>query len=312
MRVFIAWSGSRSKAIAEILRRWVHKALPSSEPYMSTIDSLPGRDWLADVAQHLDGTNVGIMCYTRENLRSEWMLFEAGAIAKEVENHRLIPFLFDDLSPEHLPEPLRKYTASKVDRTGFKDVIEAIFQCTNGSMADDTQKLIDTHWPVLELQLQAIPLAAITSPIEGIWVDTIEPSHHMGILKIASTTNGLSIIGMEVDKAGEHVKSWESIAAGHKETRLDYVYESELRGSSEFIKGVTALSFRAPRNDHGTKIYCLYSGYYVDLFRKGNKLIPEKGDLRGTRINSEEAPALFEERDLKALVQKYRESQGQG
>lgn len=53
MRVFISWSGERSKYIAEAIRSWLPKVIQSLRPWMSQEDISAGARWLADVSSEL-------------------------------------------------------------------------------------------------------------------------------------------------------------------------------------------------------------------------------------------------------------------
>ena len=82
MRVFISWSGTKSRLLAEALRDWIPYVLPSAEPWMSATDIVPGARWSIEIASQLDTANVGIICLTPENIDAPWIMFEAGALSK--------------------------------------------------------------------------------------------------------------------------------------------------------------------------------------------------------------------------------------
>lgn len=86
MKVFISWSGSRSKAVASTLRQWLTDVLQNLKPWMSEMDILAGTRWSAEVARELSETKFGIICLTRSNVAEPWILFEAGAIARTLQD----------------------------------------------------------------------------------------------------------------------------------------------------------------------------------------------------------------------------------
>src|ERR1700743_130514 len=94
MKVFISWSGESSKALADVLRNWLPLVLHYVEPWMSDVDIDAGDRWADAVAKELEASNFGIICVTRENISSPWILFEAGALAKSLKGSRVIPLLF--------------------------------------------------------------------------------------------------------------------------------------------------------------------------------------------------------------------------
>lgn len=50
--------------------------------------------WGIELGKALRECKVGIICLTPENLKSNWMLFEAGALSTAMENSRVIPYRF--------------------------------------------------------------------------------------------------------------------------------------------------------------------------------------------------------------------------
>ena len=93
MKVFISWSGDRSQALAQALREWLPMVLHYVEPWLSQSDIEAGERWANEVAKELDASKFGIICITRENITSPWILFEAGALAKFMQEGRVIPLL---------------------------------------------------------------------------------------------------------------------------------------------------------------------------------------------------------------------------
>jgi hypothetical protein len=81
MKVFISWSGQKSRDVASALRDWLPLVINSVEPFMSSRDISAGARWQVEIARQLDTTDFGIVCVTRENQASKWLNFEAGALA---------------------------------------------------------------------------------------------------------------------------------------------------------------------------------------------------------------------------------------
>lgn len=81
MLVFLSWSGSRSKAVAETFSKWIVQVIQAVEPWISS-DIEKGARWNSEVAARLEQSRVGIICLTKENLDAKWILFESGALSK--------------------------------------------------------------------------------------------------------------------------------------------------------------------------------------------------------------------------------------
>src|SRR5208282_4320198 len=92
MKIFIGWSGERSKQLAKILYDWLPIVLQNVEPYMSE-EMDKGTRWASGVAEELESSNFGLFCMTRENLDAPWIHFEAGALSKVVAQSYVVPIL---------------------------------------------------------------------------------------------------------------------------------------------------------------------------------------------------------------------------
>ena len=108
MKVFISWSGQRSRAIGETLNDWIKCVLQATHPWMSTRDIDRGSLWFAEINDQLKDTAVGIVCLTQENKDSPWILFETGALAKGLSSSRVCTFLAD-LQSADLEDPLAQF-----------------------------------------------------------------------------------------------------------------------------------------------------------------------------------------------------------
>src|SRR6185369_14317031 len=122
MRVFVSWSGDRSRAIAEILRDWLPYVLPSAEPWMSSTDIERGSRWSLEISEQLDKANIGIICLTPENLEAPWILFEAGALSKALSRTLVCTYLFQ-VGPTDIKGPLSQFQASLATREDTKKLL---------------------------------------------------------------------------------------------------------------------------------------------------------------------------------------------
>jgi hypothetical protein len=105
VKVFISWSGDRSRQVAEALREWMPQVLQFVDPWLSARDIDKGARWGTDIANELSASHFGIICVTPENQMAPWLLFEAGAISKQVDQSRVTPYLFK-MRPSQLKQPL--------------------------------------------------------------------------------------------------------------------------------------------------------------------------------------------------------------
>jgi TIR domain len=115
MKIFISWSGERSEALATALKEWLPLVLHYAEPWLSRSDIDAGGRWGVEIAKELEACNFGIICITRENRDAPWILFEAGALAKSMQDGKVIPLLLD-LDKKEISGPLAQFQAKKVEQ----------------------------------------------------------------------------------------------------------------------------------------------------------------------------------------------------
>jgi TIR domain len=157
MKVFISWSGDRSQALAQALREWLPMVLHYVEPWLSQSDIEAGERWATEVAKELEASKFGIICITRENIASPWMLFEAGALAKFMQEGRVIPLLLG-IEFKDITGPLAQFQAKKVDKAGLTDVVNSINQISETKIPEvRLTPLFDTLWPALDKRVSEIP-----------------------------------------------------------------------------------------------------------------------------------------------------------
>lgn len=157
VKVFISWSGARSKALACALQEWLPLILQYAKPWVSEKDISAGERWAQAIAGELESSNFGILCITPENLRSEWIMFEAGALSKSMLDAKVIPLLFS-LELSDLSGPLSQFQALKVDQQGLMDVVKAINSISEIKAPEATiSQLVPALWPQLQHKIDAIP-----------------------------------------------------------------------------------------------------------------------------------------------------------
>jgi len=131
MRVFITWSGDRSRKLAEIIRKWLPGVLQSVKPYFSPDDVAKGARWFPEISKELDESRVGLLCITRDNLSAPWLLFEAGALGKNLEKSKVCPLLFG-VEPTDLKGPLTQFQGARFTKVEFKQTVKMI----NGELGE--------------------------------------------------------------------------------------------------------------------------------------------------------------------------------
>ena len=130
------------------------------EPWVSDQDISAGERWAQAIAGELDASNFGIICITPENIHSEWILFEAGALSKSMQDGKVIPLLFG-LELSDLSGPLSQFQAQKMEESGMKEVVKSINKISATKTSDTiVDQLLPALWPTLKESIAAIPNTA--------------------------------------------------------------------------------------------------------------------------------------------------------
>lgn len=162
MKIFISWSGSTSRAVAEVFYSWIPKVIQTVEPFISSKDLDKGATWTYELAKELADTNFAIICLAPDNLDSPWLHYEAGAIAKSLDS-RPCPVLFQ-LNKEQVSSPLSQFQLTSI----VKEDIELLMKSINASAGNPlTDELladsINMRWANLEEKIAEIAVPSVTT-----------------------------------------------------------------------------------------------------------------------------------------------------
>lgn len=155
MKIFISWSGQRSRAIAEALNDWLKRVIQAVKPFYSP-EIEKGAKWSGEINTALEGTRFGIICLTPDNLESRWIHYEAGALSK-TPDALIWTFLHGVRAGDVLP-PLGQFQHTVAQ----KDDVLMMLRSINKRLADaggepiDNAVLIENfelYWPKLEERL---------------------------------------------------------------------------------------------------------------------------------------------------------------
>jgi hypothetical protein len=165
LKVFISWSGELARQVALALHELLPVFFDVVKPWMSDEDIDAGARGLEAITRELDDTRYGIIVVTRENQRSQWLNFEAGALSKKFENEgvvRVAPLLVDMEAGTELTGPLVQFQWKQLDRAGFEDLLVSIGKVV-GVTREVVQRRIVAEWePFKEAVDKAIEKAGET------------------------------------------------------------------------------------------------------------------------------------------------------
>lgn len=169
MKVFVSWSGRRSRVVAEMLSEWIRCVLQASQPWISTQHIDKGAIWFSEISDQLRDTAAGIVCLTQENKNKPWILFETGALAKGLSANRVCTFLVD-LTPTDIEDPLAQFNHTTPDQNSIWRLVNTLNSCLDSGRLDERilKQVFDIYWPKFELDfaaaLEATPQEAPAAP----------------------------------------------------------------------------------------------------------------------------------------------------
>ena len=157
MKLFISWSGAQSRALAETFKDWIPSVIQAVKPYFSPDDIHKGARWSHEIAKELEGARIGVICVTPDNLNAPWIMFEAGALSKNLDKSRVCPILFG-VEVTDVQGPLLQFQAAAFSKIEMKKLVQTINGCLDGNALDNAvlNNVFDTFWPQLEKQVEEI------------------------------------------------------------------------------------------------------------------------------------------------------------
>ncbi|UTV26404.1 TIR domain-containing protein [Photobacterium atrarenae] len=157
MKVFISWSGDTSRRVAEVIREWLPTVLQTVKPYFTPNDIEKGTRWSSDIASELDDSLAGIFCVTSDNLSSQWLMFEAGAISKKVDQSLVCPILIG-MDNSDINGPLTQFQTTLFEKSDFKRLVFDLNKANSSNVLEESvlHTVFEKFWPELEEKVSKI------------------------------------------------------------------------------------------------------------------------------------------------------------
>jgi predicted nucleotide-binding protein len=157
MKVFLSWSGKVSLAVAEALRDWLPGVLQAVEPWLSSEDIPLGDRWANLIGEILESAEVGIICLTKENLNSQWLNFEAGAISKKFRQSLVCVYTLN-ISPSEISGPLSQFQCASTNRDDTYRLVSTLNNSLGESAVPEKylERSFNLNWPFLQERLEEI------------------------------------------------------------------------------------------------------------------------------------------------------------
>ena len=170
--IFLCWSGTRSKRVADglgaaLATLWASLGLDWDVEYSPQIAK--GSIWFEQILANLGRANAAIVCLTPENADNPWMHFEAGAVAARLAQDpdgRVFPYLFR-MGEYKLEGPMSQYQTTHATSEDTLRLVRDLL--TDDQWQDWPPEARRLWWAELEKTLQAAedrPLGEILPKIE--------------------------------------------------------------------------------------------------------------------------------------------------
>lgn len=157
MEIFLSWSGNKSQRIAEFLKTWIPTVIQATKPFYSTEDIAKGKRWSLELAKKLENCEFGIIIMTDENVKAPWILFEAGALSKNIQTGSVCIFLAG-IKDTDLQGPLSQFQNTKFIKTDVLKLLKEINKQLNSNSIENSvlEVTFEKMWPDLENKLNEI------------------------------------------------------------------------------------------------------------------------------------------------------------
>jgi TIR domain len=157
MKIFVSWAGTRSRVLGTCMRSWLQELMHGDEIFHS--DDIPkGSGWYNALTTALRACDAGIFCITPESLRSQWMLFEAGALSQISDKPGLFAYLY---GIAEIDGPLGHFQATRFDRDDTRKFIGDLAAIRGTPDNGKILETFDSIWTTFEakvLRLMALPI----------------------------------------------------------------------------------------------------------------------------------------------------------
>jgi len=164
MKVFISWSGDLSRQVAEILREFLPYMIQDLQVFMSEHDMPSGVRWGLQLAKQLENSEFGIICLTPDNLQSPWLLYEAGALTKHIED-RACGLLLNRLKISEVKDPLAQFHNRPFEKSEFKKLLRDVnSRVSNPLNEQQLQRVFEKWWPDLQQQYDELLKKSVSNP----------------------------------------------------------------------------------------------------------------------------------------------------
>lgn len=121
--IFLSWSKSISHAAAKAFRELLPAVLGDVKPWVSSEDIRKGTGWFGSISDQLARSHSCLLFVTSQNIKSQWLYYEAGAVALARKGERVYPYLIDVSTADIGGTPLGQYQVTRFEKEDTRKLI---------------------------------------------------------------------------------------------------------------------------------------------------------------------------------------------
>lgn len=163
-QLFVSFAGSRSESVAEELVAMLRAIFGNAIGIFNSLQIQAGSFSLEEIRKRLSESDFGILCVTEENQFNPWLIFEAGAISRQLSTN-VAPYLIGEFELFD-SSPLSKFAFQrrKADEKGTRRLVGDISDALCLPFDQTSNKTFDVYWAelsklLLDLRNPAVDLA---------------------------------------------------------------------------------------------------------------------------------------------------------
>lgn len=234
MKIFITFSGAQGNELAIALKEWLENIFNGIDIFVSSEDLKKGKRWRSDVSARLQESEFGVACLTRDTLNAAWILFESGALTKNVKESALYTVLFGGLQKGHVSGPLADFNHTLFDKGDMFKLLRSINEAHAEKKwkEEPLKNQFENFWTALESTVAKILKTQV--PVEQ------TPDPNVMLQEILETVRQLAKMTPQ---------QGEAILAGVRGAVRSYLRENEMlqQNAAAFNEALTSTSKQEPR-----------------------------------------------------------------
>lgn len=131
MKIFISWSKPQSKEFAIETKKLLESITPRINAFVSEVDISAGEYVQEKIIDKIESCQKLVLCFTKENKKSPWLLFEAGYARGNKKT--VMPLLFDNDPIWHswIDNPMNVSREIRFNNLSFVDDFIQAFEIKN-------------------------------------------------------------------------------------------------------------------------------------------------------------------------------------